>query len=267
MKIALAADLHFGSVPEGLSVELRGAIGRHQPDIIVIAGDLTLRARKEEFEQASAWLKLLSPEPLVTPGNHDLPHWNLIRRFADPFHKFRRAVGSGVLMPIIEVPAGVVLGFNTTRSWQPHLRWHEGIARLQDVEAAREAFSRAPLDSFKAVAAHHPMLKAPGIPRAEPVRRALTALQVFAESGVELLMSGHTHQSFAVQTEIHGQPLVALGAPTALSTRMRGEQNGFWIVEITDDAILCTLWLRDKAVFRASAEKAFKRPRRGRSVI
>ncbi|MBI4725513.1 MAG: metallophosphoesterase, partial [Rhodomicrobium sp.] len=139
MKIALAADLHFASVPEGLSMELREAIERREPDVIVIAGDLTLRARRAEFEQASAWLGSLSPKPLVIPGNHDLPYWNLIRRFTDPFRQYRQAAGSDTLMPVIEHSTGVVLGFNTTGSWQPHLRWQEGVARLNDIQAARDA--------------------------------------------------------------------------------------------------------------------------------
>ncbi len=261
MRIALAADLHFGSVPEGLPGGLRDAIALQEPDVIVIAGDLTLRARRREFEQAGIWLRSLSPLPLVIPGNHDLPYWNLIRRFADPFHRFQRVAGSATLMPLIERPAGAVLGFNTTRSWQPHLRWQEGVARRKDVEAAQRALGGISPGKFKAVAAHHPMLKIPGMLRAKPVRGARTALAAFARAGVDLLMSGHTHQSFAIEAEASGKTLVAVGAPTALSTRLRGEENGFWIIEVTDDAIICTLWLRGKAVFRPALTTAFKRPR------
>jgi 3',5'-cyclic AMP phosphodiesterase CpdA len=267
MKLALAADLHFGSVPEGLSMELRDAILQQKPDGIVIAGDLTLGARRSEFEQAGIWLRSLTPQPLLLPGNHDLPYLNLLERFIDPFKRFRGLAGSGILMPMIECPEGIVLGFNTARSWQPHLRWQEGVARSKDVEAAREALSRAPFESFKAVATHHPMLRVPGMDRIKPVRRAQRALQVFAQSGVDLLMSGHTHQSFAVQTETGGHPLVAIGAPTALSTRKRGEENGFCMIEIIDDAIICTLWLRSASVFRPALEKVFKRIRSGGAEI
>ena len=104
MKIALAADLHFGSVPDGLSTELRETILRQEPSIIVIAGDLTLRARRGEFEEAGQWLRSLSPPPLVIPGNHDLPYWNLIQRFANPFQRYRKATASDTLMPITEKP-------------------------------------------------------------------------------------------------------------------------------------------------------------------
>ncbi len=257
MKIALAADLHFGSVPEGLAAELRAAIEAQEPNVIVIAGDLTLRARRREFEEAKTWLSSLSAPTLVLPGNHDLPYWNLLQRFRNPFRRYRRATSAATLMPVIEREDGMVLGFNTTRPWQPHLRWQEGTARLRDIEAARAALSSAPAGRFKAVAAHHPLMKVPGFPRAEPVRRAGLALKAFADCGVHLIMSGHIHQSYAIETEVEGRAIVSVGAPTALSSRLRGEANGFWMVDANETAIDCTLWLRDEARFQPRAEKSF----------
>ncbi len=259
MRIALAADLHFGSVPEGLADELREELERQNPEIIVIAGDLTLRAKRKEFEEAAVWLRSLAPRPLVIPGNHDLSFWNIIRRFAYPFHRYRTAAGMSTLMPVIERRGGMVLGFNTTGSWQPHLRWQEGVARRSDIEAAKDAFSSVPADRFKAVAAHHPFLKVSEVPRARPVRRARLALRAFAEARVDLIMSGHTHQSFAIETAIEGWPIVAVGAPTALSTRMRGEPNGFWIIDAHPLKITCSLWLRNGAKFALDAQKIFRR--------
>ena len=263
MKIALAADLHFGSVPEGLAEELRAQIEAQEPDVVVIAGDLTLRARRREFEQANAWLCALAPPTLVLPGNHDLPYFNLIQRFRNPFRRYRLAANGSTLMPVVECPDGVVLGFNTARSWQPHFRWQEGTARLRDIEAAWAVLSSPPAGRFKAVAAHHPFSKVPGFPRAEPVRRAGIALNAFAKCGVDLVMSGHIHQSYAVETEAAGRPMLAVGAPTALSSRMRGEANGFWIIEAGEASIDCTLWLRDKSAFQPAPALSFpRRPNR-----
>ena len=258
MKIALAADLHFGSVPEGLAEELRTAIETEKPDVAVIAGDLTLRARRREFEQARAWLSSLPMATLVLPGNHDLPYWNLFQRFRNPFRRYRAAAATASLMPVAEGENGLVLGFNTTRSWQPHFRWQEGTARVRDIESAKAALSKAPADWLKAIAAHHPMLEIPGFPRARPVRRANAALKMFAGTGVTLIMSGHIHQSFAIETEIEGRPMVAVGAPTALSTRLRGEMNGFWIIDASAWAIDCTLWLKGERGFRPSAVRNFQ---------
>lgn len=261
MKIALAADLHFGSVPEGLAAELHQVIEAEMPDAVVIAGDLTLRARRREFEQAKIWLSAFKAPTLVVPGNHDLPYFNLVQRFRNPFHRFHHAAGRASLMPVIERKGGMVLGFNTARSWQPHFRWQEGAARTRDIEAAKAALSALPADSFKAVAVHHPLMKVPGFPRAEPVRRAELALAAFVECGVDLVMSGHIHQSYAVETNVNGRTMLAVGAPTALSARMRGEANGFWIIEAGQGTILCTLWLRGEAGFCPARRKAFPRVR------
>jgi 3',5'-cyclic AMP phosphodiesterase CpdA len=262
MKIALAADLHFGSVPHGLAAELGDAMASEAPDVIVIAGDLTLRARKREFEEASAWLSSLKAPTLVLPGNHDLPYFNLVQRFRNPFHRYRAAANSANLMPEFECGAGMVLGFNTARPWQPHLRWQEGGARLRDIDAAKAALCTAPAGRFKAVAAHHPLARVPGFPRAEPVRRSAPALKAFADCGVELIMSGHIHQSYAVESEAEGRRMLMVGAPTALSSRLRGEANGFWIIHVSDTAIECCLWLRADLRFGPASKKTFSRMRK-----
>jgi 3',5'-cyclic AMP phosphodiesterase CpdA len=261
MKIALAADLHFGSVADGLAPELAAAMESEAPDVIVIAGDLTLRARKSEFEEARVWLSSLKRPALVLPGNHDLPYWNLIQRFRNPFRRYRAAASSN-LMPAFECERGMVLGFNTARPWQPHLRWQEGAARFRDIDAAKEALCAVPPNRFKAVAAHHPLARVPGFPRAEPVRRAAPALKAFAGCGVDLVMSGHIHQSYAIEADLGGRRMVMVGAPTALSTRLRGETNGFWIIEARAAAIECCLWLRHGARFQPASKKVFARNRR-----
>lgn len=259
MKIAFCADLHFGSVPDGLSDELRALIDAQKPDVVVIGGDLTLRARHREFEQAKAWLSAFRTQTLVLPGNHDLPYFNLIQRFRRPFHRFHKATGGSPLMPVVEGHGGLVLGFNTARSWQPHLRWQEGTARRRDIEAASSLLSAAGPNSFKAVVAHHPLMPVPGLPRARPVRHAERAIEVFAACGVELVMIGHIHKSYLVESEIAGRTILVVGAPTALSTRRRGEANGFWMIEVRERVLACTLWLRDETSFHAARTTTFPR--------
>ncbi|MGB0083806.1 MAG: metallophosphoesterase [Rhodomicrobiaceae bacterium] len=119
-RFALLADLHFGSVPEGLEKQLHADLERLRLDLIVIAGDITLRSRQREFEHARAWLETLRAPLLLLPGNHDLPVWNLVERFTRPFARYWRSVGHP-LMPVFEDERVVVVGLNTTARWQPHL--------------------------------------------------------------------------------------------------------------------------------------------------
>jgi DNA repair exonuclease SbcCD nuclease subunit len=147
MKLALIADLHFGSVPRGLADELAAALARLAPDAILVAGDLTMRARAEEFAEARKWLNRLEAPLLVLPGNHDLPYFDLLERFADPFGRFKGAVEGG-LMPVISREDCFILGLNTAASAQPHFRWQEGVARKGDISAAQSLLVQAVEEAF-----------------------------------------------------------------------------------------------------------------------
>src|SRR3954453_20827658 len=86
--IAHISDLHFGKVDppvaEGLIADLAG----RKPDLLVVSGDFTQRARARQYEDAAAFLRRLPTPQLVVPGNHDIPmyDWGFIPRFVAPLH-------------------------------------------------------------------------------------------------------------------------------------------------------------------------------------
>ena len=88
------SDLHFGMpyLPEVGEAVLRAAPAL-KPDAVVVSGDLTQRARDEEFAAARAFLDRLPDVPrVVVPGNHDVPLYNVFQRFGSPFGKYRRFI-------------------------------------------------------------------------------------------------------------------------------------------------------------------------------
>ena len=257
--IALLADLHFGSVPPGLADQLRQDLVRLGPDLIVIAGDLTLQWRRREFDEAKRWMTSLPSRFLALPGNHDLPASNLFERLFRPFSRYSQFIGQP-LMPVYENDGAFVLGLNTTASLQPTPRWREGVARRRDIKKAGECFARAQPGKTRIVVSHHPLVAGEGFLRGRPARRAKGALDAFAAQGVEILMSGYLHQSFVVELpQPHGR-MIAIGAPTSLSTRIRGEPNGFWLVDVQPDAVRLTLHSFDGASFApASGARCFCR--------
>lgn len=245
-RIALLADLHFGTVPLGLAERLCQAIAALVPDVIVVAGDLTMRSRSAEFAEVKAWLATLPAPLMLLPGNHDLPVWNMFERFSSPFARYAKATAAP-LMPVFEDSECFILGLNTTASWQPHWQWQEGIARRADVEAAEKLLSAAPSDKLRIVATHHPLFKVEGLPRARPVRRFTLVLNMLGRQHVEMLMHGHLHQQYAM-TMRHGScRYLSVGAPTALSSRVRGEPNGFWLIEAGAGGFVLTLHRLDDA--------------------
>jgi 3',5'-cyclic AMP phosphodiesterase CpdA len=259
--IALLADLHFGSVPPGLAEQLRQDLVRLAPDLVVIAGDLTLQWRRREFDEAKRWLTSLPSRFLALPGNHDLPESNLFERLFRPFSRYLNFIGQP-LMPVYEDDRAFVLGLNTTASLQPTPRWREGVARRSDIANAGECFALAQPGKTRIVVTHHPLVAGERFLRAPPVRHAKGALDRFAAQGVEILMSGYLHQSFAVELHRPHRGIIAIGAPTSLSTRIRGEPNGFWLIDVQPDAVRLTLYSFDGASFAPGADPLWFHRRR-----
>ena len=266
-RIALIADLHFGSVPPQLADHLLRDLDRIRPDLIIVAGDLTMRSTRSEFADARTWLDRLQAPLLLLPGNHDLPVWSLYERFTQPFARYSRNAGTK-LMPVFEDEQSFVLGLNTTASWQPNLRWQEGVARKRDVAAARLLLAASAPDKAHIVATHHPLLPIQGFPRARPARRAARAVAMLAEQKVDMLLSGHIHQTYAVAVEQPGGRIIAVGAPTALSTRMRGEPNGFWLISVLPERFRLCLHRYDGGAFVPAVTPVdFIRPGAGDGLI
>src|SRR5919197_164185 len=73
LRIAQISDIHVGepSFQPDVMASIVERINRMQPDVVVVAGDITAAGYEWEFEQAAEWLgKIESPE-VVIPGNHD----------------------------------------------------------------------------------------------------------------------------------------------------------------------------------------------------
>src|SRR6185369_593787 len=51
-RIVHLSDLHFGAHDERLVEAVRGEVDRLKPDLVVISGDFTQRARTEQFREA-----------------------------------------------------------------------------------------------------------------------------------------------------------------------------------------------------------------------
>ena len=177
-RLALLADLHFGSVPEGLENLLLEDIASVNPEAVLIGGDLTMAATEGEFKKARAWLDKLDIQRLVIPGNHDIPKFNLIERFRRPFDRFERTIRQDERKPL-SLELCHVVGLNTVAPWQPHFRWQEGRVKRKTMKLFSQTMEETPSDKFRIVLAHHPFAKVPEMERARPVRRAKTMLAYF----------------------------------------------------------------------------------------
>jgi 3',5'-cyclic AMP phosphodiesterase CpdA len=230
------SDLHFGRVDPELLDPLRDLVHKIAPTVVVVSGDLTQRAKSEQFEEARAWLDTLPGPQIIVPGNHDISLYNVFRRFVLPLERYKRYITDD-LDPVYIDDEIAVLGVNTARS----LTWKDGRVNKEQVDKIRATLAGLPQDLTRVVVTHHPFDLPKGAEEDDLVDRAHMAMDVFADVGVDLLMAGHLHQSHAGNTQarykISEYAALVVQAGTATSTRGRGEVNSFNVIRIESQKI------------------------------
>ncbi|ATD60466.1 MAG: metallophosphoesterase family protein [Janthinobacterium svalbardensis] len=254
------SDLHFGRVDAALLAPLRALVERLEPDVVVVSGDLTQRARSVQFQQARAFLDSLPGPQIIVPGNHDVPLYNVFSRFLTPLVKYRRHVTDDLSPEYVDEEIAV-LGINTARS----LTFKDGRISHEQIDVLRERLGRLPPGLTRIIVTHHPFDLPEHFDKDDLVDRAPLALQMFSECGVDLLLAGHLHASHAGDTsaryKIDGYAALMVQAGTATSTRGRGESNSFNVIRIEDSGIRVERysWNEDSADFEKVSTEAFER--------
>lgn len=215
--LAHLSDTHFGTEEAEVCAALRADLLRQAPDLVVLTGDLTQRAREAQFRAARRFLDSLAPLPvLALPGNHDLPLFDLLTRFAAPYRGFRRHICAD-LEPSWESAEVAVLGVNSTRV----LRHKNGELPAALIERVARRLATLP-QRFKVVALHHPLAVVADSDVGNRVRAAETALAAWIEAGAALFLGGHIHLPYCIPAAAGPRRAVVLQAGTAVSRRRRG---------------------------------------------
>ena len=239
-KIVHLSDLHFCHIDPVVVPALRDTLYDVRPDIIVVSGDLTQRARDREFAAARAWLDTISFPRLVVPGNHDVPLYNIFKRAFAPLAGYSKYFGED-LAPFHSDGEIAIAGVNTARS----LTFKGGrINHRQAAETCRRLHGSGE-GVVRIIVTHHPF--EPGHENdEEPVGRAAMAMREFAGCGVDLILSGHLHtthaRSSAERYDLPGYSALLIHAGTATSVRHRGEPNSFNIVEVDGSRVAVEQW-------------------------
>jgi 3',5'-cyclic AMP phosphodiesterase CpdA len=255
-RIAHLSDVHFGSHEPKIASAAEAWLLEHRPDLVVVSGDFTQRARVEQFRMASAWLNRLRAggfRVLAVPGNHDVPLYDVVRRFAAPLDRYKRYIDND-LCPWFENEKLAVLGINTARS----LTFKDGRINREQMEIIRDRFADVPAEKTRILVTHHPLFAMPigeGNELTEAVGRQQDAIRAVCEAGVHIALAGHFHRTYAEAARkmvANAGGALVIQAGTATSTRLRNNelQSFNWIHAHRNDEIDLQVIAWDGSGFR-----------------
>ena len=258
------SDLHFG--PHHLSGRAEGArrlAERLDPDLVVISGDLTRRAKRTQYAEARAYLDGFGRPPIVTPGNHDVPLYRVWERFFAPYRNYRDYI-SKHLDSVHRQPGLTVVCLNSTRRFT----LTNGRIRAWQLEFAERAFADAGDGDLRVVVTHHHLAPPPDFEGGNVMPVARRAIEAFTHMGVDITLAGHMHRAYIgdsldlLPDDDREQGIVIVQCGTTSCSRGRGRErrrNSLNHIQTTPRELVVThyLWKDADGEFRPHSQHRF----------
>jgi 3',5'-cyclic AMP phosphodiesterase CpdA len=242
------SDLHFGhGFQAQLAEKLLGQIEAIHPDLVVVSGDLTMRARPGQFSECRAFLQRIKVPLLLIPGNHDVPLFNLVLRAFRPFENYTRYTHDLGMNPAL-VKNVAIYGINSVNP-KRHQQGHFTQVHLQ---AVSRWLADLPASTWRIVVTHQHFVAIPGFFRPGAIRNAQKVLSELAKGSTHAILCGHMHFKFIGSTRDFfpalERPIALIHAGTATSSRLRGPEsvvanthvNNFMLLEFSENQFVCT---------------------------
>ncbi len=259
--IAHISDVHFGRHIPAVVQDLADDLTALRPDLLVLSGDLTQRAKSKEFALARDFLDDLGLPLLVVPGNHDVTLYNLWRRFFRQLSRYKRLITDD-LTPQWSDDELAVMGISTARS----LTLSHGRISYWQMARARQFLCDQPDDRFKVLVTHHPFLAPPASKR-KGVGRYRHTLKAIEPCAADLLLAGHFHMSYSRGTHaVHrstDSSILVLQAGTAVSDRTRGEPNSYNVLRVDKQSVRLEVRFHSADGFQTERRQTFVKDDQG----
>jgi len=256
--VAHISDLHFGREDPAIAEALLKDLHAFQPSLVIVSGDLTQRASKVQFAAAAEFLKRVHLPLFIVPGNHDIPLYNVLRRFFMPLKHYKKYISPDV-GPVFNDGKIAVIGINTARS----MAIKNGRISKKQIRLLSESISTIEKSIFTIVVTHHPLITPHARRMQKFVIRSNMALDALDESGVDLLLSGHKHKTY------HGDirdlrpttkcSMILAQAGTAISERRRDEPNAYNIIRIKKGTVQVIVRAWNGEQFETATDKTYQR--------
>jgi len=219
LTICQISDIHCGSVhfiPDLLERSIL-EINDLEPTAVVVSGDLTDAGYRQQFEEAAEYIRRFRCANLmVIPGNHDSRNVGYVH--------FERLFGERY--SILEFEEAIMVGIDSS---EPDL--NDGRVGREHYDFIHESFAKAG-NKLKIFVVHHHLIPIPGTGRERNiVFDAGDVLELLADTGVDLVLSGHKHVPYCWRLE----NMFIANAGTASTTRLRGNTRPCYnVIEIAD---------------------------------
>ena len=214
------SDPHFGTErPQVVEALVRFARAQ-QPQVVVMSGDVTQRARRVQFRAARAFVdRLGAPHVVVIPGNHDIPLFQWLARAMSPYAGFLREFEE--LEPMLDTPELLLVGVKTTRRY----RHKNGEVSAAQIDAVAQRLRMAHERQLRIVVVHQPIEVLRARDEHDRLRGHEAAARGWAEAGADLVLGGHIHLPYVLplHARLPGltRHLWVVQAGTAVSQRVR----------------------------------------------
>ena len=268
LTILHGSDLHFGKPFDAkVAGVLQRTIRDLSPDLLVLSGDFTQRAKIREYQEAREFLGALPDLPLVvTPGNHDVPLYRVWERLFAPLRNYREFI-SPELDTVTPVSGATVVSLNTTAPLQAIVN---GRLRDRQLLFAADAFQDVPEGDLRVVALHHHLAPAPDYESDQVLPGFQRCLGAFSKMKVDLILGGHLHRAYIANsldtypTEDGRHGIVIAHSGTTTSRRGRARErnkNSFNLIGIAGDHMVIShyIYVDEEGAFVPVGTHAFPR--------
>jgi len=225
LQLVHITDPHFGCEDKAALVATAKFIQDQKPDAVICTGDISIDGLQRELDAACTWMRGLHAPVMLTPGNHDVPYYNLLGRVFFPWRRYKSA-SAGLRVAPWHTPLWSIVPVNTARGVQLRMNWAQGAISRQQIEATSAELAKAAPGALRVVITHHPL----DWPNDAPIHGAtiggVAAQQALIKAGAELFLSGHLHFASA---RLIGTSALSITSGT-LSRRVRHEPCAFTVV-------------------------------------
>ncbi|HEU4602001.1 MAG TPA: metallophosphoesterase [Steroidobacteraceae bacterium] len=217
------SDTHFGTEQPPVVDAAVELINRMSPDVVVLSGDITQRARIEQFRAAHRFIqRLQTNRVLVIPGNHDIPLFDVFSRAIRPYANYTECFGAD-LEPSFESDDLLIQCLNTTRP----KRHKDGEVSAGQIERVSARLRSAMPNQLRIVVTHQPVHVIRPRDEKNLLHGHQAAVRAWSRAGADIIMGGHIHLPYVrpLSDRLKDLPRATwcVQAGTAVSCRVRGD--------------------------------------------